>query len=120
MPEDASSKIPMELLKCSHENLYASKRSETFTYRWQGPSEREQRIIDSTLLELRSALTRMKGGKCSNQSGVIAEMRKCGSSCFREAVLGMFNEVLKPDKEPPNTWRQTKLVVLLKKEMLWM
>ena len=42
-------------------------------------------------------------------------MVKKGTTALKQAVLDLFNEVVKPNNCPPETWRRTQLVVILKK-----
>ena len=58
----------------------------------------------------------MKCGKCKDQSGIVAEMLKASSNCFRGNVLDLFNDVLDPSAEIPETWKKTRLIVLFKRE----
>ena len=53
----------------------------------------------------------MKCGKFTDESGVIAEMLKSSGGTFRNAVLDLFNDVIKPGAELPETWTRTRLVL---------
>ncbi|CAK0863619.1 unnamed protein product [Prorocentrum cordatum] len=57
----------------------------------------------------------MKNGKWNDRSGVMAEMLKNGSDILHDRVLQLFNEVLWPESEPPEAWRQSRLVVIFRK-----
>ena len=64
---------------------------------------------------LEEALKVMKSGKSKDQSGIVAEMLKASSNRFRDNVLDLFNDILDPNAEVPETWKRTRLVVLFKK-----
>ena len=66
--------------------------------------------------ELSTALAKMKNGKAKDGSGIVAEMLKHGGGALREAILELFNAVLVPNAIPPDSWRQTRLKVLFKKD----
>ena len=60
-------------------------------------------------------LKTMRNGKAKDSGGIIAEMIKDGNGDLWDAVLEMFNDILKPDHEPPAAWKRSRLVVIFKK-----
>ena len=48
-------------------------------------------------------------------NGVIAEMLKNGSEMLLSLVLEVFNDVVTMDARVPETWRSTKLTVIVQK-----
>eukprot|EP00959_Pyramimonas_sp_CCMP1952_P292411 6115634-Pyramimonas_sp.AAC.1 len=61
------------------------------------------------MLESADAIRSMKDGKCKDSAGVVAEMLKHSGRKLREGILPLFNAVLHPDKEPPESRRPTRL-----------
>eukprot|EP00973_Karenia_brevis_P081632 11317413-Karenia_brevis.AAC.1 len=57
----------------------------------------------------------MKDNKAKDPSDVVAEMLKHGGAVLRETILDLYNDILISHTEPPEKWRQTRLVVLFKK-----
>ena len=65
--------------------------------------------------ELKEALAKMKARKSNDQAGIVAEMVKNGGDTLHQCILDLFNHITSPDALPPQSWRNTKLVVLFKK-----
>ena len=57
----------------------------------------------------------MKNSKAKDSAGIVAEMLKQSGLALKEAMLDIFNDVLAPDRHPPQTLKETQLIVLLKK-----
>ena len=57
----------------------------------------------------------MRNRRCCDEAGIIVQMLKEGCEELLECILDLFNEVLRPELDPPQTWRRTKLVVIFKK-----
>ena len=68
-----------------------------------------------TMVELQQALSKMKAGKAKDTAGIVAEMLTQGGTCLHEAILDLFNDILLPQAELPESWKKTRLVVLHKK-----
>jgi hypothetical protein len=60
-------------------------------------------------------MKKMKDGKARDESGVVAEMLKQGTQQLHEAVLDLFNDILQDDREAPEQWWKTRLIVIFKK-----
>ena len=60
----------------------------------------------------RSELTRdfkeLKEGKAKDKEGVSAEMLKYGGGCLVEAILALYNEIIKVDAIQPSYWKQLR------------
>ena len=95
-----------------YEDLYARRT----------PTDYGAAVVDEdaqivfTMAELIDALKRMKNGKAQDDQGVVAEMIKHGSEELWQLILDLFNDVLSPIMEPPDSWRHSRLVVLFKKD----
>ncbi len=61
-----------------------------------------------TLAELKDVLKVLQRGKACDESGIISEMIKDGCDHLWECMLDLFNDVLSPTREPPQTWRKSK------------
>ena len=68
-----------------------------------------------SMAELEQALKLLKRGKAKDCAGIFCDMMKDGCGLLNELLLDLFNEVLKPGREPPASWRESVLVVLFKK-----
>ena len=99
-----------EVFACFYEQLYTARDTGS-----PGSSCHSSHIQDFTNDELDAALSGMKSGRCADESGIVAEMLKCSGRRFRGQLLELFNDILKPGSEPPDSWRKTRLVVLFKK-----
>lgn len=100
-----------EVFATFYERLYSS--TEVGVER--APFATSSAIEPFTANELILAIRKMKRGKCADESGIIAEMLKDGSSALCECLIDLFNDVLDPEKLPPDNWKRTKLVVIFKK-----
>ena len=68
-----------------------------------------------TKKDLQTALRKMKSGKAKDSSGIVAEMVKYGGDILHDAILCLFNDILREDAVPPDTWQHTRLTVIFKK-----
>ena len=100
-----------EVFASFYESLYSSARATPMATQEVGTQSLEPVSIE----ELDRALKQVKCGRAHDGAGVAAEMLKYGGEHLRKAVLDLFNEVLKPQNEVPDSWRHTKLLVLFKK-----
>jgi sorting nexin-29 len=57
----------------------------------------------------------LKKGKAKDKQGVLAEMIKCGGKRLAEALQMVFNEIISPSGEPPESWK-TSLITILHKD----
>ena len=63
--------------------------------------------------ELMDAFVGTERWKCKHEAGMVAEMLKQDRRTLHESMLELFNDVLKPDAQPPTSWGRTTLVILL-------
>ena len=102
-----------EVFASCYEELYRSKcaaRSEqTYT-----PTN-DVCIPMFSLDELTRALKQMKLGKVHDTSGIAVEMINISCPLLHEMILELFNDVLRPDAQPPSDWKSSRLVVIFKK-----
>ena len=78
-------------------------------------TEMLERVPDVTVEELRKQLQTMSNRKSADTRGVVAELLKCSSDYFLEAVAEMFTDILQPEAAIPADWKMTRLKVLFKK-----
>ena len=57
----------------------------------------------------------MANNKSADQAGVVAELLKACDEKVLELIAALFNDVMDPQAQIPQTWCMTKLKVLLKK-----
>eukprot|EP00973_Karenia_brevis_P032954 4549256-Karenia_brevis.AAC.1 len=62
-----------------------------------------------TVNELREQLKTMNCKKAPDQRGVVAELLKQSGDGFLKVVADVFTEILKPDSDIPDAWRETQL-----------
>ena len=82
--------------------------------RMKNKESRNCQVEEFTFKELEKAIDQLKAGKAKDNSGLIAEMIECGGDQLTFVLLGMYNEILKHDGEPPTTWKKTLITVLYK------
>ena len=57
----------------------------------------------------------LKKGKAADSEGIVAEIVKCGGPVLMEAIASLFTDVLAEEKEPPASWRHSRVTVLFMK-----
>ena len=60
-------------------------------------------------------MKQMRLGRARDMSGIVLEMFKLDCEPLHSMILEVFNDVLRPDAEPPCDWRCSRLVVIFKK-----
>ena len=95
-----------------YEELYMSKRIGEDTYP-ESTAAKSPPLF--TISELDDAVKLLQTGKARDKNGIAAEMIKVDCPELRDMMLEVFNDILQPEASPPSEWRQTRLVVLLKK-----
>ena len=65
--------------------------------------------------ELCDAQRKMKRGRAKDDAGIVAEMLKDGSKKLLQMTLEIFNDILSLKNAPPDSWKNTRLVVIFKK-----
>ena len=96
-----------------YETLYRSQSQEPAMLSANVASDLSIEAI--SLPELVQALKGMNRDRAKDESGIIAEMLKDGSSHLLETMLELFNDVVAFKCLPPAQWKRSKLVVIFKK-----
>jgi hypothetical protein len=68
-----------------------------------------------TVAELQKQLKAMRNRKGADSRGIVAELLKHAGHPFLQLVADLFTDVLNPNAEVPESWKQTRLKVLFKK-----
>ena len=68
-----------------------------------------------SLDDVRKQLHAMASRKAADSKGIVAELLKHSSDKLLEAIALLFEDVVKPQAMPPESWKQTRLKVLFKK-----
>ena len=90
-----------EIFAIFYEKLYASNHP--MARLSEPPQCPCKEIHHFTMDELTLGLKGMKNGKAKDQAGIVVEMMKASGEQFRAFMLDLFNEVLNPTKEPPES-----------------
>ena len=77
-------------------------------------STKNYQIPEITSEEVGKQLALMKQGKSADAAGIVAEMIKVGGERLRQALAGLFNDILLKDAAPPPEWKHTRIKVLFK------
>ena len=91
-----------------YENLYYAVGDHT-------PTGRESGIEQVSADEVRTAISKLKGGKTGSDDGLVAEMLKTGCEPLVDKIAQLFTDILKNGVSIPEQWCRSKLVVLFKK-----
>ena len=67
-----------------------------------------------TAAELKTAISDLKRGRASDAIGITAEMLKDGSEELSDALLLLYNKVICPDGDTPESWKNTVISVIPK------
>ena len=67
-----------------------------------------------TLNELNVAITQLRNGRCRDTTGLLAEMLKLGGDTLRKHLLQLYNDILQPDAQPPDAWKQSTISIIFK------
>ena len=86
-----------------------SEQTGTITYR---DGCRDAKI---TAEEVRSALKRFKRRRTGAEDGLVAVMLKTGHNGLVKAIARLFSDICQCSLPPPEEWKFTKLVIILKK-----
>ena len=111
--EKTSGEDIAEVFASFYETLYSSHQD--------GAAQREGRWNPTgitppfTMQELTAALKKLKSGKSSDSSGIVAEMLKFGGQSLRTIILELFNDITKSDALSPDSWKKSRLTVIFKK-----
>ena len=70
--------------------------------------------MEFTRAEIQREIKKLKSGKSRDRAGVCAEMLKNGGDLLMDAILQLFNDLLKPNSLPPGLWRESSITVLFK------
>jgi len=105
-------KAVVEVFASFYENLYGCK--EVLRRAVQDHRERGGDLPPFTMEELENELKGLKGGKCRDTAGLVAEMLKDGPQALKSAMLHVYNALLCTNARPPSTWCQSVISVLFK------
>ena len=101
-----------EVFATFYEELYSSRdelRDAVDGYR-PSPSG----TMPFTMHELVGELRSLKGGKCPDGAGIVAEMLKDAGLELRTCFLNLFNAILCSQALPPQRWRHSTISVIFK------
>ena len=99
-----------------YESLYAQKEADIqhdMTGK-QNTTDATSDIPPFTPDELAKAMTQLRNGKASDKAGIIAEMLKGGGDKLHDALLNLYNEVIKRDATTPEQWKRAHIMVIYK------
>ncbi|CAK0862269.1 unnamed protein product [Prorocentrum cordatum] len=103
-----------------YEQLYKSRGTTDEDLDNEVPLENEQHHTSSPfhgrpplgLKELRHAIRQLRNGKCPDTAGITAEMLRSGGKFLEQHLLKFYNDILRPELEPPRQWRQMTIRVI--------
>eukprot|EP00973_Karenia_brevis_P017673 2427123-Karenia_brevis.AAC.1 len=75
----------------------------------------ESRVRAFSMIELTDALKNMGSNKAADSNGIVAELLKLAGEPLWDILLDVFNDILLHGSEPPDSWRKTRLIVIMKK-----
>ena len=94
-----------------YESLYKKQHDKDGT---QFFASGKQDTLEVSEEEVKVALMKMKNGKTTDNSCIVAEMLKFGGKELRQMMAELFTEILRPHAAIPEYWRQTTVKVLYK------
>lgn len=96
-------------------DFYADLYRKRYCHSFVMPSDEDFSCAPITATEIATQLKLMTNKKCADANGIVAEILKHGTDKLLDLLCKLFNDLLKPDMEPPLAWKQTRLKVLFKK-----
>ena len=68
-----------------------------------------------TTQEMKEAVGKLKSRKAADPNSIHAELFKEGGDILGQMILKLFNDILIEGANPPDAWRQTRLIIIFKK-----
>ena len=88
-----------------YEELYSST-SKVLPASVLAEGAQQHRVPDFSAGDVREAIKQLKRKRCPDRSGVLGEMFIEGGEILVETLTKLFNDILRPDTEPPESWRK--------------
>ena len=95
-------------------DFYASLYSKDSTSESPSVHNMSEEISPFSLAEVEREVKQMKRGKAKDGAGLAGEMIKDGGHFLLQTLVRLFNEVLRPDAEPPSKWKASLVTVIFK------